>query len=99
MIFKKDNLPFGLIMGFIAPLLSLVIYYFIKFYPLYSMGDMFGALHDNKRLVTAISIPCLFLNIVIFTLYINSRKDQTAKGVFVVTLVYAIAALLFKVWG
>ena len=99
MIFKKDNLPLGLILGFIAPLLSLVIYYFLKFYPLYSMADMFTALHDNKRLVTAISIPCLFLDIVIFTLYINSRKDQTAKGIFVVTLVYAIAALLFKVWG
>jgi hypothetical protein len=98
-IFKKDNISFGLILGFITPFLSLIIYYFLKFYPLYSMADMFGALHDNKRLVTAISIPCLFLYIVIFTLYINSRKDQTAKGVFVVTLLYAVAALLFKVWG
>ncbi|HEX5023716.1 MAG TPA: hypothetical protein VFV68_00525 [Agriterribacter sp.] len=99
MIFKKNNLPFGLILGFIAPLLSLVIYYFVKFYPIYSMGEMFEALHENKRLVTAISIPCLFLNIVIFTLYINARKDNTAKGIFAVTLVYAVAALLFKFIG
>ena len=99
MIFKRDNLVFGLILGFIAPLLSLIIYYYVKFYPLYSMGEMFDAFHQNKRLVTAISIPCLFLNIVIFTLYINSRKDRTAKGVFAVTLVYAIGALLFKFVG
>ena len=99
MIFKKDNLSFGLILGFIAPLLSLVIYYFVKFYPVFSMGDMFDALKTNKRLVTAISIPCLFLNVILFTIYINSRRDSTAKGIFASTLVYAIASLLFKFLG
>ncbi|MBN8857496.1 MAG: hypothetical protein J0H29_03845 [Sphingobacteriales bacterium] len=99
MIFKKDNLSFGLILGFIAPLLSLVIYYFVKFYPVFSMGDMFDALKTNKRLVTAISIPCLFLNVILFTIYINSRRDSTAKGIFASTLLYAIASLLFKFLG
>ena len=37
-----------------------------------------------------------FLNIVLFTLYINAKCDRTAKGIFAVTLVYAIVALLFK---
>jgi len=95
-IFKKDDLVFGLVLGFIGPLVSLIVYYFIKFFPVYSMGEMFTALHQNKRLVTGVSIPCLFLNIVIFTLYINSRRDKTAKGVFTITLIYALAALLFK---
>ena len=99
MIFKKDNLSFGLLLGFITPLLSLVIYYFVKFYPVFSMGDMFDALKTNKRLVTAISIPCLFLNVILFTIYINSRRDSTAKGIFASTLVYAIASLLFKFLG
>ena len=99
MIFKKDNLSFGLILGFITPLLSLVIYYFVKFYPVFSMGDMFDALKTNKRLVTAISIPCLFLNVILFTIYINSRRDSTAKGIFASTLIYAIASLLFKFLG
>lgn len=99
MIFKKDNLLFGLILGLITPLLSLVIYYFIKFYPVFSMDDMFHALKTNRQLVTAISIPCLFLNIILFTIYINSRKDGTAKGIFAATLVYAIGTLLFKFLG
>ena len=99
MIFKKDNLSFGLILGFITSLLRLVIYYFVKFYPVFSMGDMFDALKTNKRLVTAISIPCLFLNVILFTIYINSRRDSTAKGIFASTLVYAIASLLFKFLG
>ncbi len=99
MIFKKDNLSLGIIMGLVVPLISLVIYYFVKFCPLYSMGEMFDAFRTNKRLVTAISIPCLFLNVILFTIYINSRKDKTAKGIFASTLVYAIASLLFKFLG
>ncbi len=93
---KKDNLRFGLLLGFIAPLISLVIYYFVKFYPLFSVKDFFYFIGSNKNQITAISVPCLVLNIALFTYYINSKLDKTAKGIFAVTLVYAIAALLFK---
>ena len=50
----------------------------------------------NKNQVTAISVPCLVLNIALFTFYINTRRDKTAKGIFAITLVYAIGALLLK---
>ena len=96
MIFKKDNLRLGLILGLVAPILSLLVYYFIKFYPLYSIKDFFGFMQTNKAQITAISVPCLVLNIVLFTVYINSHRDKTAKGVFAATLIYAIIALLFK---
>lgn len=95
MIFKKDNLRLGLVMGLIAPILSLVVYYYWKFYP-NSIKDFFEFIRTNKSQITAISVPCLFLNILLFTIYINSRRDQTAKGVFAATLIYAIVALLFK---
>jgi len=95
-IFKKDNLRLGLVLGLIAPIFSLVIYYFVQFYPLYSIRDFFGFMQTNKSQVTAISVPCLLLNIVLFTVYINSHRDKTAKGVFAATLIYAIVALLFK---
>lgn len=93
---KKNNLKFGLLLGFIAPMLSLIGYYFYKFYPTFSFGDFMFALRTNKSLVTAITIPCLLLNIILFTIYINSRRDQTAKGIFAITLIYAIASLMFK---
>ena len=95
-IFKKDNLRLGLVLGLIAPVLSLAIYYFVKFYPVYTIRDFFGFITANKSQVTAISVPCLVLNIALFTIYINSHRDNTAKGVFAATLVYAILALLFK---
>jgi hypothetical protein len=95
-MFKKDNLRFGLLLGFIAPLISLVIYYFVKFFPLFTVGDFFQFIRENKNQITAISVPCLLLNIALFTYYINSHRDQTAKGIFAVTLMYAIVALVLK---
>jgi len=95
-IFKKDNLRLGLVLGLVAPILSLFVYYFIKFYPLYTVRDFFYFLQTNKSQITAVSVPCLVLNIGLFTYYINSHKDSTAKGIFAATIIYAILALLFK---
>jgi len=95
-IFKKDNLRLGLVLGLVAPIVSLVIYYFVKFYPTFTIKDFFDFLRTNKSQITAVSVPCLVLNIALFTYYINSHKDSTAKGIFAATLIYAILALLFK---
>lgn len=93
---KRDNLRLGLLLGFIAPILSLGIYYLVKFFPLFSLKDFFNFLVSNKNQITAVSVPCLVLNIALFTIYINSHRDKTARGIFAVTLVYAITTLLLK---
>lgn len=95
-MFKRDSLQLGFILGFVAPLISLAIYYLLRFYPLFTVGDFFSFVGTNKGQITAISVPCLLLNIALFTIYINSHRDKTAKGIFSITLIYAIAALLLK---
>ena len=95
-IFKKDNLRLGLLLGLVAPIVSLAIYYFVRFYPMYPVREFFYFLRTNKSQITAISVPCLVANIALFTYYINSHKDSTAKGIFAATILYAIAALLCK---
>lgn len=95
-MFKRDDIRLGLILGFIAPIISLAIYYLVKFFPLFTVSDFFSFIGDNRNQITAISVPCLVLNIALFTLYINSHRDKTAKGIFAVTLVYAITALVLK---
>lgn len=94
-IFKKDQYAFGVIIGLVMPILSFFGYYYWKF-RLFTFSDFIGALETNKQLVTALTIPCLLLNIVIFTIYINGHCDKTAKGIFVVTFAYAVSSLLFK---
>lgn len=95
-MFKRNNFVFGIILGLTAPVLSLVIYYFVRFYPIFSPGDFWEYLYHNKNQITALSVPCLVLNIAMFTFYINTRRDHTAKGIFITTLIYAIGALLLK---
>lgn len=93
---KRDDIRLGLILGFIAPIFSLAIYYLIKFYPLFSPKDFFNFIAANQNQITAISVPCLVLNIALFTIYINSHRDRTAKGIFSITLIYAILSLTLK---
>src|SRR5262245_16473083 len=97
-VFKRNNLRLGIILGLVGPIISFFGYYFIKF-RLYSLGEFLNALRNNKPLLTGLTIPCLLLNIVLFTIYINTHRDETAKGIFAITLIYAIVSLLFKFVG
>jgi hypothetical protein len=94
-IFKKDQFAFGLIIGLIMPVISFWGYYYWKF-SLFPFKEFLYALQTNKQLITGLTIPCLLMNIIIFTLYINGQRDKTAKGIFTITLIYAITSLLFK---
>lgn len=96
MILQKDNLRLGLVVGIIAPLFGMLIYYFWKFFPTFSVGDFFHVLAIQKTLITALISFSLFANAVVFTLYINTRRDRTAKGIFIITCIYALAAFILK---
>ena len=97
-ILKKDNFYFGLIVGLVVPVISFFGYYFWKF-SLFSFKSFIHALQTNKQLISALTIPCLLTNIVLFTIFINGQKDKTAKGIFTVSVVYAGSAFLFKIFG
>jgi hypothetical protein len=96
MIFKKDNLKLGLVLGLIGPALGLFVIYFIK-YSAASFGDFFNEFINNKALITSIGSLSLLANVLLFTVYINTHRDNTAKGIFIITLIYGIAILLLKV--
>lgn len=95
MIFKKDNFIFGLALGFVAPMLAFVLYKYVKFQTL-SVSEMFVWLKMNPNLITVSISVCLLANAVLFTIFINGHKDKTAKGIFVLTLIYAAIAMGFK---
>ncbi|HEV3221241.1 MAG TPA: hypothetical protein VGZ90_00100 [Puia sp.] len=96
MIFKKDNLKFGLLLGILGPLLAMTVYYFWVFSRTISISEYFYVLHTNKQLLTAISSISLLANAVLFTIYINTQRDKTARGIFAATLIYGIAVLVYK---
>lgn len=95
-MFKKDNLRFGLLLGFIAPIAGLFIYYLIQFKNVTSLPGFFYYVVTEKALLTAVISVLLVVNAGVFTYYINTRKDRTAKGVFISTCIYGLTALIWK---
>ena len=91
----KDNLKLGLLLGFLAPLLVFLIVYFVRFSG-YTFNEFVRVFLNEKKLITFWGVWCLVGNIALFTYYINTSKDQTAKGIFAITVVYGIGILLLK---
>ena len=96
-ILKKDNLKLGLILGLLGPALGLVVVYFMKFSS-YGFGEFLDYFFNDSKLITSIGALCLLANAVLFTIYINTHRDNTAKGIFATTLVYGIAILVIKIF-
>ncbi len=95
MFFKKDNFIFGLALGFIAPMIGFMVYKFVKFKS-FTLYEMFQWLKLNPNLISVFISVSLMANAVLFTIFINGHRDKTAKGIFVLTILYAVVAMLFK---
>jgi hypothetical protein len=95
-LFKKDNLKLGLVLGLIGPVLGLAIIYLIQ-YSAFSVSEFLDLFFNTNRLITSIGSLSLLANVILFTLYVNTHRDQTAKGIFAVTLIYGIVILLLKI--
>ncbi|OIR13171.1 hypothetical protein GALL_55560 [mine drainage metagenome] len=95
MFITKDNLKLGLVLGLLAPFIGMFGFYFWKF-GIYPFKEFLFILGQQKSLITAMVSFSLLMNAILFTIYINAHKDETAKGIFIVTIVYAVAALALK---
>lgn len=95
MLLKRDNIKLGLLLGVLGPLLGLIIVYFLKF-PSVNFILFVQEFFKSKALLTSIGSLSLLANVVLFTLYVNTQRDYTARGIFIVTLFYGIIILLLK---
>jgi heme A synthase len=101
MIFKKDNFIFGAILGFFGPLLGIIIFKMTKFKEsgfAETINFMLFEETGHRSLSVGLSLS-LLVNAVLFTFYINSRKDKTAKGIFALTCVYGFLVLCIKTFS
>jgi len=98
MIFTKDNLKLGLVLGFVGPLLGLLfLYYYL--YPSFTLLEFLDSFFHENRLLTSIGSLSLLVNAILFTFYVNTQRDQTAKGIFIITIFYGIGILLLKLFN
>lgn len=98
MILKKDNLRLGLALGLLGPVLGLILIWLLKFDQL-RFAEFLEQFMSNNRLITSIGSLSLLANAVLFTIYINTERDETAKGIFVSTVIYGIGILILKLFN
>ena len=94
-MFKKDDIKTGLLIGLLAPLVGMFGFYFWKSRRL-TIVEFVQWLGIERHLLTAMISFSLLANAIVFTVYVNRHIDKTARGIFIVTLIYVIAALILK---
>jgi hypothetical protein len=95
---KRDDIKLGLILGLIAPFFVFILIYFLQFRRL-TFNEFISTFLQERSLITFFGVWCLVGNIALFTFYINTRRDHTAKGIFAVTLLYGIGVLVLKLFA
>jgi len=100
MIFKKDNFVLGAILGFIGPVIGFILFKMTKFQS-FSFANTFEFMwreQGHRTFSVALSLA-LMVNAVLFTVYINSHLDKTAKGIFILTCLYGLLVLCIKTFS
>jgi hypothetical protein len=87
----------GIILGLVSPIIGIIVFYFWKA-PSSRFTFFLQALIENKTLLTAAISFSLLINAIVFTWCVNTRRDKIAKGVFIVTLIITIPAIIYKVF-
>lgn len=94
---RKDRLLTGLIIGIILPLLAVYVQYTLK-YSGWTFGEFLSQLKAEKRFLTGISTIALVVNGLTFGILIHFRKYETARGIFIPTVIFGIAVLVWKLF-
>lgn len=90
----KDNVLTGLISGVAAPLIAFAVYAKIKF-PEEKMLDVVQSI-AQLHIVSAIISLCVFVNLLVFFIFIWNKADRSAKGVLGATFIYAFIVVILK---
>ena len=94
MISKYDNLKLGLILGILAPIITIVAVYFIRFAE-YDFNELIDFLLA-KRLFTKILSLCVIPNLALFFLFLNKNYYRSARGILTATFIFAIFVFITK---
>jgi len=99
LIMKKRKKAFntivtGLIPGFILPIISIYVFYIMQ-------GTFHGAFEDylrqviEYRAITKVISVCMFANLGMFYIFLQTDRYKSARGVLLATIIYAIVMVLY----
>jgi hypothetical protein len=95
---KKDSIKLGVVIGFVLPFIVLAIHYYTKTKVGWTWADYTHFLKTEKTFLTGVSTIALIANGLLFGILIQFKRFETAKGVFIPTVLLSISVLLFKLF-
>jgi hypothetical protein len=93
---KYNNLWLGVVIGVFMSILALFVFYLAKFSDK-ELSSYFSTLFRNKDLFAPLVSLAGIPNLVVFYLFLNREKYNTAKGLIMATFILVLAVILIKV--
>ncbi len=94
MSLKINSIKLGMLLGIIAPILSMLVIYLIQFSE-YNFQELIDFLLA-KRLFTKIISLCVIPNLALFFLFLNKNYYSSARGVLMSTILFAFFVFITK---
>lgn len=91
---SKNSVVFGFICGVLAPILGFWLYYFFKTGGFTHM--LFLERIKSMHLLSAVLSLSLLSNLALFFVFLQFKLDNSAKGILLATILYAIAGFIIK---
>ena len=91
---KYNNIVLGSIIGIIAPVIGVTLFYFYKDIDK-SILDFLIYLKNNSVITHTISI-CVIPNLLLFFIFIWTKRFQSARGVTLATMIWAFTILILR---
>jgi len=89
-----NRLSYGLLIGFLLPILSFLMYYVFRFGHT-TFSNYLNILIESKKIVNVLSLSVL-PNLAPFMLLINSSRYSSGRGVLTATVLLGIVIFILK---
>jgi hypothetical protein len=97
MAFKINQKKYGFAVAFLLPLIVLVILYLVQ-WSSFSFSNFISHNYQSGKLGAYLSISVL-INLIPFIMANQFRKTEFARGVFLMTIIYAVPLVILYFMG
>jgi len=93
---KFDAMWIGAVVGLIAPLITLYVFYLIRYSRNISFEQFYTEILQAHNIVTPSISLCVIINLLVFFIFIWRNRNFNARGVLLATIIYAIYVMYQK---
>lgn len=94
MKFNFDSQLLGATLGLLAPAIAFFSYYFINYN--YMTAEKFFKYMQLGQITSAVTSLCVLSNLLVFFIFIWTKKYYSARGVLLSTFIYAALVCYLK---